>query len=172
MKMLEIEIKAYCPEHGPIVEKITALGATFKERRHELDRYFNHPSRDFKETDEALRIRRAANRNILTYKGPKIGTAAKSREEVEVEVKNFEEMRSILLKLGFQEAGRVSKVRDLYCWKDLKIYLDQVEALGNFVEIEKKGVDRLTIERELLSLAKDLGLNRLERRSYLELLSV
>lgn len=168
---LEIELKAHCDDHQALADKLLDLGALFVETSEQRDLYFNHPSRDFKSTDEALRVRQIGQSHILTYKGPKLGGPAKSREELEVAVENQEELKLILLKLGFRESGKVLKVRDLYIWKEIRICLDRVDGLGNFIELEKIGTASKSIEKELLALAEDLGLTRFEQRSYLELLT-
>ena len=112
MDILEIEIKSYCDDHAPVAEKLTAMGARPAGCETEQDLYLNHPGRDFKDTDEALRLRRAGERVVLTYKGPKIGTAAKTRLEEEVPVADFDKTLAILKHLGFIEFGTVTKVRE------------------------------------------------------------
>jgi adenylate cyclase, class 2 len=169
MDILEIEIKSYCDDHGPVISKLAALGAHHAWTGKELDIYFNHPGRDFRKTDEALRLRQARGRVILTYKGPKIGTAAKTRREEEVAVEDFNKTVTILELLGFVEFGSVIKERAIYKLGETEICLDTVEGAGRFVEIEMKGSDRERIEGELFRLAGELGLDRFERRSYLEL---
>jgi adenylate cyclase, class 2 len=167
--MLEIEIKAHCDNHGAVREKILSLGGILQEKLRECDTYFNHPSRNFASTDEAVRIRNEGEKNILTYKGPKLGGRSKTRFEVEVEFKDADSMRCILEKLGFAAIGEIVKVRELYILYDVTICLDNVEGLGNFVELEKIDKDRDKVENELFSIAENLGLIRFERRSYLEM---
>jgi adenylate cyclase class 2 len=169
MAGLEIEIKAYCASPAKIAERLKELGARHIRTLIERDLYLTHPARDFKKTDEALRIRRADGEVILTYKGPKVGSASKTRPELEVCAGDFDSLAGILRHLGFGEAGMVVKEREMFLFKDITVCLDEVEGLGSFVELEKKGTEREQAERELFSLAADLGLDRFERRSYLEL---
>ena len=169
MDILEIEIKSYCDDHAPVTAKLEAMGARHAWTGREQDLYLNHPSRDFRKTDEALRLRQARGRVILTYKGPKIGTAAKTRREEEVAVEDFGQALVILGLLGFVEFGSVTKERAVYRLGETEICMDTVEGVGQFVEIEMKGSDRERIEAELFRLAGKLGLDRFERRSYLEL---
>lgn len=169
MNILEIEIKSYCDDHAPVAAKLRAMGARPEGSHKEQDLYLNHPCRDFKDTDEALRLRQASGRVILTYKGPKIGTAAKTRLEEEVTVDDFDTALAILKNLGFVEFGSVTKMRDIYRLDGMEICLDTVEGVGRFVEIEMKGTERERIEADLFRFAGELGLGRFERRSYLEL---
>jgi len=170
MDILEIEIKACCDSEEEVVSRISALGGVFDERRTESDVYYNHPGRDFKKTDEALRIRNAGGRTVLTYKGPKIGNKSKTRIEHETAVADTAVMAQILGDLGFVESGRVVKDRSLYHLGGIEICVDRVEGLGLFVELEKKDTDREKVEAELFALAEKLGLTRFERRSYLEMI--
>jgi adenylate cyclase class 2 len=169
MAGLEIEIKAYCDNREKIAERLREIGARHVRTVTERDLYLKHPARDFKKTDEALRIRRADGEVILTYKGPKVGSATKTRPELEVRAGEFDSLLGIFKHLGFGEAGIVVKERDLFLFRDVTVCLDEVEGLGSFVELEKKGTEREQAERELFSLAAGLGLDRFERRSYLEL---
>jgi hypothetical protein len=92
METLEIEIKAWCPDFDDIMKALSEAGAGEVETVLEDDIYFNHPARDFRETDEALRIRRVANGYILTYKGPRLPGRAKTRVEHEVALDSFDSM--------------------------------------------------------------------------------
>ena len=170
MSELEIEIKAYCQDLSAVKEKLAELCAVYIKTEIESDSYFNHPAKDFGETDEALRLRKITDTTILTYKGPKISKKTKARIEKEVVVENHAEMFEILEYLGFQPAGNVIKKREYYKINDIIITLDDVENLGSFVELEKKGEELDRIEKELFDLAGRLNLEKFERRSYLELL--
>jgi adenylate cyclase class 2 len=60
----------------------------------QCDEYFNHPCRDFGQTDEAFRIRSCNGQTKLTYKGPRLDTVTKTREELELEIPSTESGRS------------------------------------------------------------------------------
>jgi adenylate cyclase, class 2 len=169
MDILEIEIKSYCDDHDAVIEKARILGARHWKTLRERDLYLNHPARDFRKTDEALRLRQAGDEVVLTYKGPKLGTASKTRREEEVPVGNFEKTLEILTLLGFIPSGTVEKEREIYTLGDIEICIDRVDGLGNFVELELKGTDRERVEKDLFRIAGELGLDRFETKSYLEL---
>ncbi|MCL1865571.1 MAG: class IV adenylate cyclase [Spirochaetes bacterium] len=166
---MEIEIKCYCDNDNNVKKKLTEIGAQFIDRRFENDIYFNHPSKNFADTDEALRLRTIGERTIITYKGPKVSKISKARIEYETEVEDYPSMKNILLKLGFVESGIVEKERHRYSFNGMEISIDYVEGLGTFVEIEKIGELKEEAEKELFNTAERLGLNNFERRSYLEL---
>jgi len=77
---IEIEVKAYAEDLAAIETRLQRLGAVFTGAVHQTDRYFNHPQRDFAQTDEALRIRIADDRAFMTYKGRKFDRLSKTRE--------------------------------------------------------------------------------------------
>ncbi len=169
MDVLEIEIKSYCDDHAAVIKRLLALGARHGGTRTERDLYLNHPCRDFKKTGEALRLRQVNDNIILTYKGPRLSTVAKTRREEEVTVAEFESMLTILKLLGFIPSGTIAKERDIFILGAVEICIDRVEGLGNFVELERKGTEYERIEKELFRLAEELDLNRFEKKSYLEL---
>jgi len=168
-ELFEVEIKAWCPDFEPIVRRLEEMGAQRGETKNEKDIYYNHPSRNFAETDEALRVRESEGKAVLTYKGPKISPKAKTRIEHEAVFDDASSVKKILADLGFKEYGEVNKTRKTYHLKGIEIDLDDVAACGSFVELEKIGSETASIEAELFELAASLGLEHFERRSYLEL---
>ncbi|HSV96596.1 MAG TPA: class IV adenylate cyclase [Spirochaetota bacterium] len=168
--MLEVEIKAYCADPDALRARIKSLGGALEGPLIEEDSYFNHPSRDFAETDEAFRIRRTPEGSVVTYKGPKIGTISKTRYENEVSIGDADAFAEVLARLGFRPVRTVKKRRELYALEGAHVCLDSVEGLGDFAEIEILSEDREGAEKKLFGLAEKLGLSRFERRSYLELL--
>ena len=148
----------------------------------QCDEYFNHPCRDFGQTDEAFRIRSCNGQTKLTYKGPRLDTVTKTREELEVEIPSTESgrsdsvLRSLLLALGFTPAGCVNKVRRSFEGAaggfPVTVSMDAVEGLPPYAEIEItcESAQRAAATALVLQLATVFGLTQSERRSYLELL--
>ncbi len=173
--MIEVELKGYADDE--IFERVRERYRLLRREYHE-DTYYQHPCRDFSKTDEALRIRiRRFNGHFeafLTYKGPKLDPLSKTRKEIEVELTDPDKHAQILESLGFVEVLTVTKRREkYYVEKGIVITLDDVEGLGKFIEIEtmteeEKRVPEL-VER-LRKILTDLGVEKFERRSYLELL--
>lgn len=168
---VEVEVKARVDDLDSVREALVELGATPAGEGHQSDTYFDHPSRSFADTDEALRVRETDEGVELTYKGPKIDEATKTRDELNLGVDDAQGARRLLESLGFQPAGRVAKDRELLELDGLTLALDRVEGLGAFVEIEQVVEEDVDAAREeVLALADELGLDDRERRSYLELL--
>jgi adenylate cyclase class 2 len=178
--MYEVEQKFPVPDLAALEARFVELGARFGPPVEQVDAYFAHPSRDFASTDEALRIRRIGNRNLITYKGPKIDPHTKTRREIELPLgegaDNFAAWRSLLVALGFRPVADVQKRRRTaeidWQGRSFEATLDDVTRVGTFCELETSADDS-TLEAakaSLHSLAKQLQLTTPERRSYLEML--
>ncbi len=162
---MEVEIKAKIDDANEFIKMIEGMGARFIKEKLEVDWYFNHPCRDFAETDEALRIR---SDNTLTYKGPKVDKLTKSREEHYISFNSAGDMKKILLDLGFKEVAKVEKRRKYYTFEDLTVCVDSVKDLGSYVEIECIG-EYQPCKEKVIALANKLNIKNFERKSYLEL---
>jgi adenylate cyclase class 2 len=178
--MLEVEVKYAVPDFGAVEERLRGFSAEPAEDRHDADAYFNAPHRDFAESDEAVRIRRIGRQNVITYKGPRTDKLTKTRTEIEVALADGAEaadkMAQVLLALGFRPTATVKKHRRVFEFSrggfDVQACLDEVAEVGSYVELEIMA-DEADLDRAravVLDCAKELGLSKMERRSYLELL--
>lgn len=178
--MYEVELKFPLADAGPVRTQLEALGAVQHSVLQQSDRYFNHPARDFAQTDEALRIRKSGNDYRVTYKGPKLDTKSKTRREIEIPFGKAEgddeKFAAMLVLLGFREVRTVRKERTPFEleWegRQLELALDNVAGLGNFLEIETIASEgERDVARDcILRLAARLQLSNSELRSYLQLL--
>ncbi|PSP78438.1 class IV adenylate cyclase [Halobacteriales archaeon QS_1_68_20] len=110
----------------------------------------------------------------LTYKGPKVDEASKTRAEHETDVGDPDAMDSALQALGFDPVADVRKERERYALDGYTVTLDEVDGLGQFVEVERD-VPEAEIEATrdgALALLDDLGLDpdASVRTSYLGLM--
>lgn len=177
--MLEVEMKFPVSQPEATMALLLKLGFQAGDKHLEIDRYYNAPDRDFAQTDEALRIRQVGNECRLTYKGPKMGATGKVRKEHEVDLTegSARMMHQILLDLRYQPSLEVRKQRTTYhhaAQKDIEVAWDEVEQLGNFVELELKVPEGDQAEALvcLKALSQAMGLSTEERRSYLEMLLI
>jgi adenylate cyclase class 2 len=176
----EVELKFPVPDLSAFAKKLIELAIPISPAQEEIDVYFAHPARDFAQTDEALRLRRKGDANCITYKGPKIDAATKTRREIELSLapgpESLASWTVLLEAVGFRPAGEVRKARRKAAvpWqgRQVEASLDEVDGLGTFVEFELV-VEHSEIEAAracIQSLALSFGLTQGERRSYLELL--
>jgi adenylate cyclase class 2 len=187
--MYEVEIKVPATL-ATVRSRLREAGAERVNVRRQRDTYYDAPHRDFAETDEALRIRRetpvddGAEGNeaegeeadaTVTYKGPLLEAASKTRVERETGVDDGEALDAVLSGLGFEPAATVDKRREFWSYDGFTVTLDAVTGLDEYVEIERAVEDESEVDaaREAAVDALDrLGLDADEqvRTSYLGLL--
>jgi adenylate cyclase class 2 len=176
--MLEVEVKYRLPDPAAMEARLRAWGARLVADHAEADHYLNAPDRDFARTDEAFRLRRIAEANLLTYKGPRKDSSSKTRPEVEVTCPPGAAVAEAFLKLfahlGYHPTAVVRKRRRIYEWArdgfTIHACLDEVDGVGRFVELEIVADDtRYEAARAVvLQIAVELNLGPTETRSYLE----
>lgn len=180
--MLEIELKFPVADLAALKRRLLDLGAKPSDAIDEIDHYFNAPDRNYAITDEALRIREHAFRGangdtVITYKGPKLDTQAKTRTEIELPLEGgIERWTDLLTRLGYRPVATVRKHRQplTLAWAGFVVQtvLDDVANVGTFAELEivAEEKQRAPATQAIQKLARDLGLEKSERRSYLEML--
>ncbi|WP_146458423.1 class IV adenylate cyclase [Rubripirellula tenax] len=185
--MFEVEQKFHIDDREGLIGRLNDLGWRLASTQQHRDTYYNHPSRDFGETREALRVRRVDGVPMVTYKGVKLPGAVKARRELEwrldpgdIDGSNMEEL---LVLLGFRSVATVCKVRlsfdppatdthsaDL---AGIVVVVDHVDEVGHFAEIEVVAADENGVEEarnRVETLGNTLGLHQTEPRSYLRML--
>ncbi|MCS7102701.1 MAG: CYTH domain-containing protein [Candidatus Korarchaeum sp.] len=159
---LEREVKLRVP-HSDFTEALGSLGLKYElmDPDFQEDIYLDFDDCRLMLSDFALRVRISSGVTWITYKGPKrLECGEKVREEVEGPLGSEEceiilrifgiykecpkDLMSLLedmKKVGLRESVRVRKRRrELRVNRlPLRIYLDHVEGLGEFVEVEGEG---------------------------------
>jgi adenylate cyclase class 2 len=176
----EVELKFRVDDPTAVERSLVGLAARFREPVDQVDRYFAHPCRDFARTDEALRLRSTGGDVAITWKGPRIDDATKTRQELELPLvagaATIADWTALLEALGFRRVREVAKRRRAarvpWHGAEVEVAVDAVAGLGDFVELELQArQEELPQARACLeSLARQLGCTVPERRSYLELL--
>ena len=176
--MIEVEVKAKINSFDEMKSKLDELGALKVKKEFQEDIYFASPIVDFAKTDEALRIRTTMQENdekiFITYKGPKIDKASKTRKEIEMSIEDSSKCSDIFEAIGFEKVRSVRKNRQYYSYGNFEISLDDVEGLEPYMEIEialEDGSDYTEAQNSIFELFEKLGItDGFERTSYLELL--
>lgn len=182
----EVELKFPLACGAAVEAALARLAARFRPAIEQADVYFAHPSRDFAQTDEALRLRREGDAVAITWKGPRIGQAAKTRREIELPLAAFppsaggtatlEAWSELLTALGFCRVWEVVKCRRpaRVAWQgsEVEVAIDTVTGLGDFLELEiVASAEKIPPALSCLqALAAELECGPPERRSYLEML--
>lgn len=163
---LEVEVKFFIPELGVFRERLLAAGAELKKPR-VFERNVRFDTEDERLYQELSLLRLRQDTAVtLTYKGtPKNlpQSEAKIREELEVNVSDFDTLAEIFTRLGFAPMQVYEKYRETFTWQDVEIVLDELP-YGNFVEFEgeeeglKTAVSHLNLNWDNRILSNYLGL--------------
>jgi len=175
----EVELKFRVTDAVALRRQLCEMGVTWGRVEVQVDQYFQHPARNFVETDEALRLRTIGEQTTLTFKGPVIDRRTKTRQELEVALQPGHDvaaiMACVLQQLSFPAVREVRKERSTgqlnwqghavtCCW-------DEVPPIGTFVEFEllTDAAGKSAAQQAILSLAEHCGLTAQEPRSYLQM---
>lgn len=158
-KIINVEIKARCFNAAQVKESLLALGADFKGVDHQIDTYFEVPN-------GRLKLRQGNIENTLIYynrpnqEGPKQSDIHLFRPNAD----NSEDLKATL-QAALPTKVVVDKHRAIYFIDNVKFHVDEVQQLGEFVEIEaidttgQRSVDELTAQcqhyMEVLQIEKE-----------------
>ncbi len=190
--MLEIEMKfrvANAAEYERLISE--TLGASFGAPTVESDVFFTNEALGFPNEGKSLRIRRRGNYLAATFKGPRLDSQTKTREEIELTLvderpelteenaRRVDEARANWIRfyerLGFSQYGVVTKSRRRasteYGGRQFEITLDEIDGLGVFTELEVSAEkDEFADARAVVMLlAQKLGLRETVTSSYLSM---
>ena len=141
--MIEVEVKLKIENIDALKLKLQNIGFTQCEIIKEIDIYFDNRSGDIRLNDSALRIRETINETDntrfcqLNYKGKKFDNKSMTRLEYETEVADASATEKILNGLGYYSVEpKVIKIRHAYKSSQMNACLDQVDGLGDYLELE------------------------------------
>ena len=147
--MIEIEAKIKVDSFEQIVGLLEDAGAKFSGESIHNDSFFDDPQKKLKKQRSGLRLRietsQSGKRALLTLKGPKQPHRFKVRKEDEVEISpdDIAKVEDMLSGLGFSKFFEYEKKRQMWELGECSICLDSVPLLGDFVEVEGPGEERI-----------------------------
>ena len=166
---LEVEVKFLVADLAAMRQRIEAAGGVLHRGRvYERNIRYDNAWQGLMRQDKLLRLRQDS-RNVITFKGPaqNVDVAqVKIREELEIEVNDFDTAAAILQRLGFEPVQVYEKYRETFQLGPVEVVLDELP-FGNFMELEGE-------EGEIVAAAARLGLDWEQRilANYLYLLSL
>jgi adenylate cyclase class 2 len=186
----EVEQKYVVSDSSNLLARLATAGFTCVRTEEHTDVYFRHPCRDFRLTDEAFRLRQVGHEGCVTYKGKRLPGVIKTRREIELTVgqADWQQWHEMLELLGFEPLPAVRKQRQVYlpgeampqdgvaeqlektAMNGIQVLLDEVQQLGSFAEIELIVTEAERMDaahRQIAELARQLGLNQVQPKSYL-----
>jgi adenylate cyclase class 2 len=161
---LEIEVKFFLDEIGPVKEAILDLGGISLGRFFELNLLFDDKHASLFKKKSLLRLRKD-QKNRLTVKTlpDVVDKRFKTLTELEIEVDDFEQANTLLNALGFYEMQRYEKWRETFMIENTQLLIDTMP-YGDFLEIEGEKSD-------ILQLTPKIGMTWEKRilANYLEI---
>ncbi len=161
-----IEFKARCRDHARIREILKNKTARFVGEDHQVDTYFRVPG-------GRLKLREGTIENLLVFYsrpnqgGPKQSDVALSKVPAHSDLR-------LVLGTALGVLVSVDKRREIYFVENVKIHLDRVKGLGEFLEVEAIGsadeVPRLREQCEAFMREFGVRPEDLEEGSYSDLL--
>ena len=141
MTYVNVEIKARCNNPDVIKKYLKENKAEFKGTDHQTDTYFNV-------TNGRLKLREGnIENNLIFYHRPDRPDAKESHFQL-VKVADSAGLKKVLSEsLGIKAV--IEKKREIYFITNVKFHIDEVEGLGNFVEIEASNLYQNTPKEEL-----------------------
>ena len=128
MPFLNVEIKARSADASFMRDYLVSHDAVFKGRDEQTDTYFNVPN-------GRLKLREGTIENNLIYYERSNQAGPKDSHFHLVKIDDAAGLKEVLTKSNGIKVV-VKKLREIYYIGNVKFHIDEVEGLGNFVEIE------------------------------------
>lgn len=144
---LNREIKAFCPDFDPIRDILRSHGASYVEEKEQVDYYYNLPDPVMQDGTRRLKVRLENNNAQVVYYVEGVEAGART-SRFQVWGLNGAQTKEMLdAALGVKAVVR--KQRELWIKDNVKFNLDQVETIGQVLEVEILSQDGLDIEAQL-----------------------
>ncbi len=166
---LNLEIKFRVADLEPVRQRALAAGASPQWRGWQEDVFFAVPRGRLK-----LRRQEGQVPQLVAYLRKDSPEIRESRYVIASCADSAAVEQALRHTIGV--AASVRKLREVYSWRGIRIHLDRVEGLGEFVELEavvEREGDPLTARRDLEELVEHLGLGSAESIpvAYVDLIS-
>jgi len=153
----EVEVKILEIDRAAVERRLADLGAKLSFDGRLDASFFDFPTGRLGVAGSLLRLRQEGDRAVLTFKHPLEETGAKAREEVEIEVSDFDACRRVLEAMGLLETSRVEKRRTSYELGPATVaidrYLGKLSHIPEFIEVEAENVETVRFTAAQLGFA-------------------
>jgi predicted adenylyl cyclase CyaB len=131
MRVINVEIKARCSDPGQVRAVLRQRNARFAGLDRQVDTYF-------RVSEGRLKLREGNIENALIYYHRPNQAGPKTSDVLLHPATPGSGLKEILA-AALGELVAVDKQREIYYLDNVKIHLDRIESLGEFVEIEAAG---------------------------------
>jgi adenylyl cyclase CyaB, putative len=131
------------------VKKFLDNNAVIIKSNHQIDTYYDNPSdsffKDIDNVNDWCRIREEKGELSFNFKHwlPEDSIIKTYCDETEFKISSKDEFGEALVKMGYQPnfvpVIVVDKHRTSYLYDDCEVSIDEVESLGDYIEVEYKG---------------------------------
>ncbi|HEV8601092.1 MAG TPA: class IV adenylate cyclase [Patescibacteria group bacterium] len=167
--MKEIEIKIKLADSANLIKKVESLGGKKRPENFEHDTMYDD-GKGFFDNERVLRLRKATNGNLLTYKEKDIGDHHDNllkRTEIQTKVDDCSQMDAILRKLGFIPYRIKEKISTEYELDGFILDFHKIPFLGDFLEIEADE-DKLPAILAKIGFSLNDGINKNYTKLFFE----
>jgi predicted adenylyl cyclase CyaB len=150
--MRNIEIKIRVSNKNGMISRLEKLGAEFEYTMKQCDYYF-----EIGEDKTKLRVIDDSEFQLITYQR----TEKHGRKDSFYEIKTLSSDEKDSLLKSRKVVKQVEKTRELWLYGNTRIHIDQVETLGDFLELETviKDISLDSGESEFKAVINGLGIN-------------
>ncbi len=170
--MNEIELKFKIKNFDNLNKKIKDLGCIFEKKVTQIDTVYFEKNNKYFEIKPGTIVMRT---RIINGKKKFITLKVRANDfyaskEIEFQVENSKKIEDFIETLGYVKAIDFTKERITTSYKNFNICIDQIDVLGDYIEIEVLTEDNNInmYKEQILNFAEKLGIdvNDLENRYY------
>jgi predicted adenylyl cyclase CyaB len=162
--IIEVEEKFYLKDKSGVLNDIKKNNfKKYDSDDSERDIYFSDISGEYVKDRTCLRIRERLDKCEITYKGKSYSfnnSYAKVEKNIQIEPSKISIFEELFKSLGYLNYSIVNKKREGWYLKDEKvthnIFLDHIEGVGSFLEIESIGDTKTTDKEYVISENKKI----------------
>ena len=161
--MIEMELRASLKNKDQVKKKLEEYGCKWVSKGLQVDTIYERKDAQPEAGVPIFRIRKNEGKKILTLKV--IMEDIDTAEELELDISDDIIMDKILKYLGFLPKASLVKRRDVTIYGKYCICIDEVDGLGDYIEIEKLSDDSNAkdgIYAEMEGLLLELGIEMCE----------
>ena len=171
--MIEMELKALLKNKSQVMKKLEKCGCEWGLVCLQEDIIYEKNNMQEVVHAPIFRIRKCKDKTILTLKV--LEEDFDTAEELELNISDEKTMDKMLQTIGFSTRIQIVKRRETTNYKGFNICIDEVEGLGDFIEVERVGEkrnDKNIIYKEIRKLLLELGVKEedLRKEKYYEML--
>ena len=141
---LNREIKAYCPDFAPVRAILREHSAEFVEVKEQVDHYYRLPPADEDAGTRRLKLRAEKGKGTLIYYWDRQEAGARTSRYQLAEADD--PLMGALLDAALGTRAVVRKQRELWRKDNVVFNLDQVEGVGQLLEVEVLAEDGYDID--------------------------